>query len=100
MELVQYFTATVERLYGALEKSEPVPDSLITALLKAEVDGEQLTLDEIIRFCITLVVAGSETTTFLLGNLLYNLATMPEISFCPKDEMVPVCLKVAIARRS
>lgn len=79
MELVQYFTATVERLYGALEKGEPVPDSLITALLKAEVDGEQLTLDEIIRFCITLVVAGSETTTFLLGNLLYNLATMPEI---------------------
>lgn len=79
MELVQYFTATIERLYGALEKGEPVPDSLITALLKAEVDGEQLTLDEIIRFCITLVVAGSETTTFLLGNLLYNLATMPEI---------------------
>lgn len=56
-----------------------MPDSLITALLKAEVDGEQLTLDEIIRFCITLVVAGSETTTFLLGNLLYNLATMPDI---------------------
>jgi cytochrome P450 len=79
MELVHYFTATVERLYGALEKGEPVPDSLITALLKAEVDGEQLTLDEIIRFCITLVVAGSETTTFLLGNLLYNLATMPDI---------------------
>ncbi|MFN4355741.1 cytochrome P450 [Parvibaculum sp.] len=79
MELVQYFTATIERLYGALEKGDPVPDSLITALLKAEVDGEQLTLDEIIRFCITLVVAGSETTTFLLGNLLYNLATMPEI---------------------
>ncbi|MDX5366813.1 MAG: cytochrome P450 [Alphaproteobacteria bacterium] len=79
MELVQYFTATVERLCGALEKGEPLPDSLITALLKAEVDGERLTLDEIIRFCITLVVAGSETTTFLLGNLLYNLATMPEI---------------------
>lgn len=79
MELVQYFTATVEHLYGAIEKGEPVPDSLITALLKAEVDGEQLTLDEIIRFCITLVVAGSETTTFLLGNLLYNLATMPEV---------------------
>ncbi len=78
-ELVQYFVTTVDKLYGRLEAGEEVPDSLITALLKAEVDGEQLTLDEVIRFCITLVVAGSETTTFLLGNLLHNLAAMPEI---------------------
>jgi cytochrome P450 len=34
----------------------------------------------VIRFCITLVVAGAETTTFLLVNLLYNLATMPEVA--------------------
>ncbi|MDP1627759.1 cytochrome P450 [Parvibaculum sp.] len=78
-ELVHYFTETVDSLYGALEAGGPVPDGLIAALLKAEVDGEQLTLDEVIRFCITLVVAGSETTTFLLGNLLHNLAVMPDI---------------------
>ncbi|MEQ8268048.1 MAG: cytochrome P450 [Parvibaculum sp.] len=78
-ELVQYFTGTVDNLYGALEAGNSVPDGLISALLKAEVDGEQLTLDEVIRFCITLVVAGSETTTFLLGNLLHNLAVMPEV---------------------
>ncbi len=78
-ELVRYFTATVDSLYGALEAADPVPDGLIAALLKAEMDGEQLTLDEVIRFCITLVVAGSETTTFLLGNLLHNLAVMPEV---------------------
>jgi cytochrome P450 len=78
-ELVEYFTATVSRLHAALDKGEPLPDSLITALLKAEVEGERLTLDEIIRFCITLVVAGSETTAFLLGNLLYNLAAMPDM---------------------
>ncbi|MBO6633157.1 cytochrome P450 [Parvibaculum sp.] len=79
IELVQYFTETVDRLYGQIEAGEEVPDSLITALLKAEVEGEQLTLDEVIRFCITLVVAGSETTTFLLGNLLHNLAAMPDV---------------------
>lgn len=78
-ELVRYFTATVDSLYGALEAGDTVPDGLIAALLKAEMDGEQLTLDEVIRFCITLVVAGSETTTFLLGNLLHNLAVMPEV---------------------
>lgn len=79
IELVQYFTETVDRLFGQIEAGEEVPDSLITALLKAEVEGEQLTLDEVIRFCITLVVAGSETTTFLLGNLMHNLAAMPAV---------------------
>lgn len=32
------------------------------------------------RFCVTLVVAGSETTTFLIGNLLHALAREPEIT--------------------
>jgi cytochrome P450 len=56
-----------------------VPDGLIAALLTAETAEGRLTLGEVIRFCITLVVAGAETTTFLLGNLLHNLATMPDI---------------------
>ena len=49
------------------------------ALLTAEADGRKLTTDEVIRFCLTLVVAGAETTTFLLGNLLHELATMPDV---------------------
>lgn len=78
-ELVAYFIETVSTLDQRLKAGEEVPDSLITALLKAEMEGEKLTLDEVIRFCITLVVAGAETTTFLLGNLLHNLATMPDV---------------------
>ncbi|MEX0838555.1 MAG: cytochrome P450 [Parvibaculum sp.] len=78
-ELVEYFVGVVTEHDRALKAGEPLPDSLIVALLKADAGGEKLTLDEVIRFCITLVVAGSETTTFLLGNLLHNLATMPEI---------------------
>ncbi|MAB12666.1 cytochrome P450 [Parvibaculum sp.] len=78
-ELVGYFIETVGDLDRRLKAGEEVPDSLITALLKAEMEGEKLTLDEVIRFCITLVVAGAETTTFLLGNLLHNLAAMPDV---------------------
>ena len=78
--IVAYFTEHVGALAQALEAGGAAPDGLIAALLNAEVDGERLTLEEVIRFCITLVVAGSETTTFLLTNLLYNLATMPEVS--------------------
>ncbi len=78
-ELVGYFIETVSDLDRRLKAGDEVPDSLITALLKAEMEGEKLTLDEVIRFCITLVVAGAETTTFLLGNLLHNLAAMPDV---------------------
>lgn len=79
MELVGYFIETVSDVEKRLKAGEALPNSLITALLKAEMEGEKLTLDEVIRFCITLVVAGAETTTFLIGNLLHNLATMPDL---------------------
>lgn len=63
------------------EASDDVEDAedLISALLRAEVDGQRLTPEEIVRFCVTLVVAGSETTTFLIGNLLHALAREPEV---------------------
>ena len=55
-------------------------DDLISALRRAEIDGRRLTPEEIVRFCVTLVVAGSETTTYLIGNLLYALATEPAVT--------------------
>ncbi|UXA18967.1 cytochrome P450 [Mycobacterium sp. SMC-4] len=67
---------------AAQETSEDIDDAedLISALLRAEVDGQRLTPEEIVRFCVTLVVAGSETTTFLIGNLLHALAREPEVA--------------------
>lgn len=55
-------------------------EDLISALLRVEVDGQRLTPEEIVRFCVTLVVAGSETTTFLIGNLLHAMACEPEVT--------------------
>lgn len=86
-ELAGYFIEKVSAMVKALEAGEDVPDCLIRALIEAEAEGEKLTLDEVIRFCITLVVAGAETTTFLIGNLLYNLATMPEAHQRLKDDV-------------
>ena len=77
-EMARYFQEFVVRTAdGSPDGGQP--EGLVRALLTADVGGERLTLDEVIRFCITLVVAGSETTTFLLANLLYNLATMDEV---------------------
>lgn len=78
--MVEYFATRVSELHRQEVDGQELPHGLIAGLLTAEVEGERLTLDEVIRFCLTLVVAGAETTTFLLTNLLYNLATLPEMS--------------------
>jgi len=72
-DMVTYFgkMAAVRREQGA-------PD-LITALVEAEVEGESLQEWEILGFCILLLIAGNETTTNLLGNLLNLLADRPEL---------------------
>ncbi len=43
-------------------------DDLISALLAAEIDSERLSEQELLGFCILLLVAGNETTTNLIGN--------------------------------
>lgn len=78
--MLGYFVNSISALAESLAAGESTPPGLIGALLAAEVDGERLSPEEVIRFCITLVVAGAETTTYLLTNLLYNLATMPDIA--------------------
>ena len=81
-EMWQVFAGHVDRRMSELPTSTDasVDDAqdLIGALVRAEVDGERFTIEEIIRFCVTLVVAGTETTTYLIGNVLDALARFPE----------------------
>ena len=53
-------------------------DDLVTALVQAEVDGQNLTDDDILGFCALLLIAGNETTTNLLGNAATALAAHPD----------------------
>jgi cytochrome P450 len=52
-------------------------DDLLTRLVAAEVDGERLGGDEILAFFQLLLVAGSETTTNLIGNAILCFADHP-----------------------
>ncbi|MBX7431420.1 cytochrome P450 [Mycobacterium sp. Y57] len=84
-EMVAAFANRLAEHTARLAEHSPADDvddaeDLISALLRAEVDGQRLTPEEIVRFCVTLVVAGSETTTFLIGNLLHALAREPRIT--------------------
>ncbi len=53
-------------------------EDLTATILRAEIDGERLSDQEVIGFLFLLVVAGHETTTHLLGNALYWLWRHPE----------------------
>lgn len=74
-----YFTAAVDARLADLARGKVLPDDLITAFIQAEEQGQRLTREEVIRFCVTLVVAGAETTTYYLGNLLGYLLESPAL---------------------
>ena len=70
--------AVVDHFRGIIATRRADPgDDLVSALLEAVVDGERLTDEEILGFCFLLVVAGTETTTNLLGLGVLALAGTP-----------------------
>jgi len=71
--------AEMKAYLGALlaERREAPRDDLLTRLVEAEVDGERLTEDEILRFSQLLLAAGTETTTNLIDNAAVCFADNP-----------------------
>jgi cytochrome P450 len=70
-ELFAYFSGFVE------ERRRAPRDDVISKLLKPNAKGETLTDPEVVSFCMSLLVAGNETTTGLLGNLFLELSRRP-----------------------
>lgn len=60
------------------ERQKEPRDDLTTSLVTSEVDGEQLTPQELGSFFILLVVAGNETTRNAIAHGLHALSTHPE----------------------
>ena len=50
---------------------------LVTDLLSAEVDGRNLTDEELLGFCVLFVIAGHETTTKMVANAVELLSRHP-----------------------
>lgn len=66
-DLAIYFDGLVKQHWD-----DAPDDSLISAVIEAEKRGE-LTHDEVLAFMMVLGVAGNETTTKMIGNLMYRL---------------------------
>jgi cytochrome P450 len=73
-EIVEYFRGIV-----AARRAEPDED-LVSRLVAASDEGEQLSESDLLAFCLLLLVAGNETTTNLIGNgLLALLRNLPQL---------------------
>lgn len=64
---------------AALRRDEP-RDDIASALVRAEVDGERLTDEELVMFFVTLAVAGNETTRNLISHSFIALQEHPEVA--------------------
>lgn len=78
-EAMAFFEQHVKEQMTRIERGEETQGPLLNAFIRTEVDGDKLSFDEIVRFCMTATVAGAETTSFYLGNLIAVFADFPDI---------------------
>jgi cytochrome P450 len=78
-EFAGYIDEKIERRMGELHRGEQAPDDVLTRLVQLEVDGERLTPRQLRALVRNLITGGLTTTSQLLGNVLYQLLTMPEL---------------------
>jgi cytochrome P450 len=71
-EMAAYFGKLI------VERRREPQDDLISALLAAEIDGERLSVMELLGFCVLLLIAGNETTTNLIGNAVLCFDDYPD----------------------
>ncbi len=71
-EMGAYFSQLAE------ERRRQPREDLLTGLVQAELEGSRLTHDEMIRMLVLLLVAGNETTTTLIGNVVLEMLAHPD----------------------
>jgi cytochrome P450 len=78
-EMAGYFWELATARRAAQEDKDPDSYDFIDALVHAEEDGQKLPVEEILRYCITVLAGGAETSMYLIGNLLRGMAERPEV---------------------
>ena len=76
-EFAGYIDEKVERRIREVERGKAVPDDVLTRLVQLEVDGDRLNRNQLRALTRNLITGGLTTTSQLLGNLLYELLTVP-----------------------
>lgn len=79
VQAMAFFEQHVKEQIDRIEKGGETRGPLLNAFIRTEVDGDRLSYEEIVRFCMTATVAGAETTSFYLGNLIAVFADFPDV---------------------
>jgi cytochrome P450 len=77
-ELADFFVPHIQRKVDMDMAGEDPGNDLIALLAKARVDGERIPMNELLSFSQFLLVAGSGTTTNLIGNFFKLMMEFPE----------------------
>jgi len=72
-----YIDEKVDRRSSEVTRGDGVPDDVLTRLIRLEIDGERLTRRQLRALTRNLITGGLTTTSQLIGNLLYELLTIP-----------------------
>lgn len=77
-------------------------NNIISTLMTAEVDGDKLSMDELLSFCFLLLVAGNETTTNLMTNTMLTLFEQPDIlnQLYRDHSLIPAAIEEVLRYRS
>lgn len=67
-EMHAYFSAVIE------EKKRNPGDDIVSLVISSELNGERLTDDELLGFCIVLLIGGIENSAKMLSTALWRLA--------------------------
>jgi cytochrome P450 len=71
-KVAAYFAEDIER-----RRAQP-DEHMISTLCRAQAEGAQISDEEIVGFCFLMAIAGNETTTKLIGNMVYWLSKHPD----------------------
>ena len=75
---IKYFQRMIAERRQMMADGSELPDDTLTALLTAELDGRVLTDSDVLGFMGFLFIAGSQTTTQMIGNMVWRLLHNPE----------------------
>lgn len=95
-DMMAFFADTIEK------KRHNLGDDLISLIIQAEENGDKLSADELIPFCNLLLLAGNETTTNLISNMMFSLLEQPGAyeALAQSPELIPRAVEEAVRFRA
>ncbi len=85
-EFNAFFLSEIERRRSLISDGHELPRDLLSGMVAAEHEGQALTAGEMLSMISQILVAGNETTTSLINNMIVRLCERPELMREVRDD--------------